>query len=252
MFGKVAGAGCLFALLVLAVAFEPAAHGQSTASPAQPMITAPVAESNLVRLPGNTRPEANAANDRGRVADSLPMEHMFLQLRRPPAQEQALGQFIDQLHDPASPNFHQWLTPNQFGAQFGPAASDIAQITGWLQGHGFRVNAVYPSGMAIDFSGTAGQVRAAFRTEIHNILARGVDHIANMSDPQIPAALAPAIVGVVSLHDIKPRQNLAKRQFTFSGCGSTCFAVTPPDLATIYNFNRCSTPAIPVRVKPYT
>jgi hypothetical protein len=79
-----------------------------------------------------------------------------------PAQEQALTKFIDQLHDPASANFHQWLTPNQFGARFGPAASDIQRITGWLQMHGFRVNVTYPSGMAIDFSGDAGQVRAAF------------------------------------------------------------------------------------------
>ena len=76
---------------------------------ARPMITAPIVDSNLVRLRGNVRPEANAANDRGRVPDTLPMEHMFLQLQRPAAQEQALKQLIDQLHDPASPKFHQWL-----------------------------------------------------------------------------------------------------------------------------------------------
>ena len=122
------------------------------------MITRPVVEANLVRLFGNTRPEANAANDLGRVADNLPMEHLLLQLRRPAAQEQALTQLIDQLHDPHSPNCHRWLTPNQFGTQFGPAASDIRQITGWLQAHGFQVNVVYPSGMTIDFSGNAGQV----------------------------------------------------------------------------------------------
>ena len=53
--------------------------------------------------------------------------------------------------------------------------------------------------MLIDFSGTAGQVREAFHTEIHNLDVSGERHIANMSDPQIPAALAPAIVGIVSL-----------------------------------------------------
>ena len=101
------------------------------------------------------------------------MEHIFLQLQRPAAQEQALKQLIDQLHDPNSANFHRWLSPSQFGAQFGPASSDIQQVTAWLQRHGFRVNVIYPSGMAIDFSGTAGQVFAAFHTEIHYVEARG-------------------------------------------------------------------------------
>ncbi len=202
------------------------------------MITAPVSDTILVRLPGHIRPEANAVNDRGIVPDTLPMEHMLLQLRRSPAQEQALTQFIDQLHDPASPNYHRWLTPDQFGAQFGPATSDVLNVTNWLQSHGFRVNVIYPSGMAIDFSGAAGQVRTAFHTEIHNVVARGALHIANMSDPQIPTALAPVVVGVVSLHNIPPRRSIKRKtDFTFSGCGSNCFALTPADLATIYNFN---------------
>jgi subtilase family serine protease len=172
------------------------------------------------------------------------MEHLLLQLRRPPAQEQALTQLIDQLHNPASGKFHQWLTPSEFGAQFGPAASDIAQITGWLQRHGFRVNTIYPSGMTIDFSGTAGQVRTAFHTEIHHLQVNGVGHIANMSDPQIPAAFAPAVVGIVSLHDFMPRPTLVRKlttEYTIANCSTsaptTCYAVTPPDLATIYNFN---------------
>jgi hypothetical protein len=94
-------------------------------------------------------------------------------------------------------------------AQFGPVPSDIQQITGWLQGHGFSVNTVYPSGMTIDFSGTAGQVAAAFHTAIHYLDVGGVTHFANMSDPQIPAALAPAVVGVVSLHNFRSRAHKA-------------------------------------------
>jgi subtilase family serine protease len=229
----------VFAVAALVLVSEPSTHAQQFGrSTAPPMITAPIADTNLVRLPGNVRPEANAANDRGIVPDALPMEHMLLQLRRSPAQEQALTQLIEELHDPASPNYHRWLTPEEFGARFGPAGSDVTNITSWLRSHGFRVDVIYPSGMAIDFSGTAGQVRVAFHTEIHNILAQGALHIANMSDPQIPAALAPVVVGVVSLNDIPPRRSVKpKTDFTFSGCGGTCLALTPADLATIYNFN---------------
>jgi subtilase family serine protease len=208
------------------------------------MITQPIVESILTRLFGNTRPEANSVNDRGRLPDGLPMEHMLLQLKRPQAQEQALTKLIDQLHDPRSANYHRWLTPNQFGTQFGPAASDIQKITGWLQAHGFRVDVVYPSGMVIGFSGTAGQVRTAFHTEIHRLLVDGVAHIGNMNDPQIPAAFAPIVVGIVSLHDFFPRAFVPSAAYSFnSSCNSgrllmvTCYQVAPADLATIYNFN---------------
>ncbi len=243
MIGKHGGAGiglAVSALAVLALVFAitPPAHGQlSGDGSARPLITAPVVESNLVRLSGNTRPEANTANDRGRVPEALPMEHLLLQLQRPAAQEQALAQLIDQLHDPRSAKFHHWLTAGEFGAQFGPAPSDIQKITAWLQGHGFVVNVVYPSGMTIDFSGTAGQVFAAFHTEIHFVEAGGATHIANMSDPQIPAALAPAIVGVVSLNNFMPRPNLVRKPKTNYTVGGGDYLVTPPDLATIYNFN---------------
>ena len=124
MFGKLVGAGCALGVVGLAFVFWPSAHAQQfTGSASLPMITAPVVETNLVTLSGNTRPEANAANDGGRVADNLPMEHMMLQLRRPAAQEQALVALIDQFHDPKSPNFHRWLSAAEVGAQFGPRIS---------------------------------------------------------------------------------------------------------------------------------
>jgi hypothetical protein len=233
-------AGCALALFAFSFVLAPLAGAQtSVAVSKRSLIVSAISDANVVRLFGNTRPEANDANDRGKVADSLPMQHLTLQLRRSPEQEQALTRFIDQLHDPASANYHRWLTPEQFGAQYGPVASDIQKVTSWLQSHGFTVDTVYPSGMAIGFSGNAGQVSAAFHTEIHHIEARGAAHIANMSDPQIPAALAPAVVGIVALHDIPHRPNIAHKrvksaEFTVGG-GE--FLVTPADLATIYNFN---------------
>jgi hypothetical protein len=152
------------------------------------LLTEQLNEARLVTLPGNTRPEANAANDRGAVADDVPMPHVLLQLRRSAEQEQSLAAVIDQLHSPTSPIFHKWLSPAEF-AQYGPSDADLQVIIGWLQGQGFRVNAVYPSRMVIDFSGIAAQVRTAFHTQIHQFMVKGVQHVANVSDPQIPAAL---------------------------------------------------------------
>jgi subtilase family serine protease len=202
------------------------------------VITGAIDESRRQVLSGNTRPEATAENDQGAVADDLALDHMILQLSRPAASEQALEQKIDNLYNPASPEYHQWLTAEQFGATYGPAASDIATVTQWLGSHGFTVNSVAASGMTVDFSGTAGQVKSAFATEIHSLNVNGVQHIANMSDPSIPAALAGAVKGVVSLNDFSPRaMKRARPAYTFGTGKNVTYAVTPGDLATIYNLN---------------
>jgi len=195
-------------------------------------------ETKLAVTEGNTRPEANLENNRGSVPGDFPMEHMLLQLRRPPELESALEGYIEQLQDPASPNFHHWLSAQQFGETYGLAQQDLHIVTSWLESHGFRVNVVYPAGMVIDFSGTARQVREAFHTEIHFLHSKGKKHFANMSDPQVPAALAPFVVGIVSLHDFMPHPMYKPRsEYTFTSASGTEYALVPADLATIYNLN---------------
>jgi subtilase family serine protease len=203
-----------------------------------PAITHEVNESRLVGLKGNVRQEATAENDRGRVSDNLQLDHLLLQLKRPAEVEAAAQEFLESLQDPKSPNYHQWLSAAQFGERFGTSQQDLQTITRWLGSHGFTVNSVHPNGMLIDFSGNAGQVREAFHTEIHNLEVGGVRHIANMSEAQIPEALAPVVEGVVSLHDFMPHPlNIPHAKYTFTSGGYQYQALVPGDLATIYNFN---------------
>jgi len=213
------------------------AHAIRGESPT-PEIGQPVDQSKLVTLAGNTRPEANSSNDRGPLPDDFPIDHMQLLLKRSPEREEALRQLIDQLHDPRSTNFQKWLSPGEFGQRFGAEAADLERITGWLESHGFVVN-VYPNRILIDFSGSAGQVRETFHTEIHQLEFDGVRHIGNMSDPQVPAELAPAVEGIVSLHDFMPHPLYKmKTNYTFPDLfGDEIYALVPQDLATIYNFN---------------
>jgi len=223
------------AILALAVVFPPGLAAQAARTP---RIAGRIDETALRTLAGNTRPEAIARNDRGAVADDLAMDHMLLQLERSPEQEEAVRGLIDDLHNPSSPKFHQWLTAGEFGRAYAPAAEDIEKIAAWLESHGLTVNLVYPSGMVIDFSGTAGQVREAFHTAVHYYDVGGVRHIANAGDPQIPAALASVVSGVVSMHDFRPHSmKTVRRNFTFSSGGSIYQAVVPADLATIYDLN---------------
>src|ERR1017187_7590182 len=162
-------------------------------------------ESRLVTLKGNTHPAANARNDLGQVSPDLPMTDLILVLSRSPEQQTAFDKFVAGQYDPNSPDFHQWLTPEQVGENFGPSQTDIATVTNWLTGHGFTVAEVTKDRVAIRFSGKASQVENTFHTEIHNLSVKGEAHIGNMSDPQIPAALAPAVVGVKALHNFFPR-----------------------------------------------
>jgi subtilase family serine protease len=203
------------------------------------VIVQAIDENQRVVLLGNTRGEAGPKFDAGRVTDSLPMKGLQLQLKMTPDRAQAAEALVEELQKGDSSQFHQWLTPAQYRDQFGVAPQDIATISAWLTSHGFTVDDPSPSGMIISFSGTAGQVRETFHTEIHALNVKGEHHIANMSDPSIPAALAPAVEGVVALHDFRPKSAIAKRapQFTFTVDGSLYQGVVPADIATIYNFN---------------
>ena len=216
---------------------------QTAAVPAR--ITQAIDDTQLVRLQGNVHPLARSEFDRGAAADSTPMNRMLLLLQRSPDQEAALRQLMDEQQSKDSPNFHQWLTPDQFGKQFGPADADIQAITDWLTRQGFQGIKVAAGRTVIEFSGNVGQVRNVFHTDIHKFLVKGEWRQANVSDPQIPVALAPVVAGVVSMHNF-PRKSFRRTvgtftrtadgrvipQFTTSG-GS--YVVGPADFAKIYN-----------------
>jgi subtilase family serine protease len=138
-------------------------------------ITQPIDESQLTVLRGNTYYLAEAQYDRGPAPASLAMNRMLLVLQRSPQQDAALQQLLAQQQDATSPNFHQWLTPQQFGQQFGPADQDIQTISAWLQSHGFLVTRVSNGRAVIEFSGTAGQVEETFHTAIHQHYGSGLD-----------------------------------------------------------------------------
>ena len=236
-FGKLTPCG----MIAMAIGLASSALVQSQAAVSHPpvLITKTINDKELIALPGNVRPEVAVATDLGMADSNVKLEHMLLLLQRSPQQEAALEQFIDELHNPSSANFHKWITAQQFGAQFGLAQQDLDTITNWLTSRGFTVNTIYDNHILIDFSGNPDLVKKAFHTEIHNVEVNGVQHIANMTDPQIPAALAPAIKGVVSLNDFMPHmQSTAKTRPAYD-TGSTNFpyAIVPGDLATIYNFN---------------
>jgi subtilase family serine protease len=201
---------------------------------------APIDEAQLVTLMGNVHPLARAEFDQGAVPSETRLRQMILQLEPSAGQQAELDALVEAQHDAASPLFHRWLTPSEYGARFGVSAQDLAQICAWLKGHGFTVEEIAAGNRLVVFSGTAGEVAKSFHTEIHSYLIDGVEHIANSQDPKIPAAISGIVVGVVSLHDFRRRSQIKSRTALGArpeySAGSTHY-LFPADFAAIYDLN---------------
>jgi len=247
----------VFALALFAVnVCAPSFAQQTGARLPHPLITQPVSESQLTVLKGNTHPLARPEFDLGTAPAALPMQRMLLVLKRSLEQESGLGTLLDNQQDKSSPSYHSWLTPEQFGEQFGPTDTDIQIITAWLQSHGFQVGTT-KGRTVLEFSGSASQVQEAFHTTIHKYLVNGAQHWANSADPSIPTALTQAVAGVASLNNfpkrpmnrlvgqfsrdkatgkVRPVSPLFTYQPSFQcSADNYCFALGPYDFATIYN-----------------
>ena len=156
------------------------------------------------------------------LADSFKMNHLQLVLKPSAARQAALASLLVDQHNPKSSSFQKWVSPEQFGESYGVMDSDIAAVTSWLKSQGFTVNNVYPNKAQIDFSGTAGQVKAAFHTQenLYSVSTGGnhgnhgnrgaggtatEQHIANAGDISVPLALKDVVAGVMGLNDFHPK-----------------------------------------------
>ena len=241
-------------LTVLAVIFltlslaQPATAQQREAGLAlpRPLITQPVDESRLTVLKGNTHLLARPQFDLGTAPATLPMQRMLLVLKRSPEQESALRRLLDNQQDKSSPSYHKWLTPAEYGKQFGPTDADMQTITAWLESHGFQVGST-KGRTVLEFSGSASQVQEAFHTTIHKYIVNGEQHWANASNPSIPTALTPAVAGVATLHNFlkKPQIQLSNQRIEgkarpgkppLMNFSNGIHGLAPADYQTIYNF----------------
>jgi len=205
----------------------------SAATPDQ--ISGAIDSSKVVALTGHVTPMARPQDDRGPVEPSRKLR-MSMLLMPTAAQQQAMDQLLAEQQDRKSPNFHKWLTADQFGERFGPSQGDMEKITAWLVGQGFKITYVAHGRDYVSFEGNAAQVESVFRTTLHNFNVKGQMHFANTTPPMIPAALGGIVGGFRGMHDFFPRaMHKPAPDYTVSGF-STHF-LAPGDLATIYDIN---------------
>ncbi|QXE90901.1 protease pro-enzyme activation domain-containing protein [Geomonas subterranea] len=213
-----------------------------TAVPAFARSPRAIDDNDRVPLRGNVHPNARAEFDAGPAEPTLPMERMILTLKLAPEKHQQLNQLLAEQHDPASPNYQHWLTPEEFADRFAPDPEDIAAIKGWLTSQGFTIDEVSRGRTSINFTGDVAKVEKAFRTKIRKYQVDGKIRHANAQDPEIPRGLADVVAGVATLHDFghKPMNTGARLladvqpEYTYS---SSIHWMSPIDFAAIYNLN---------------
>src|SRR6476646_1816396 len=135
-------------------------------------------------------PMARAAFDQGRVNGGMRISRAAMVFRLSAEQQAALDKLLAEQQEPDSPNYHKWLTPEQYAARFGMSDADLAKVSSWLKSQGLTVSGFSRARTRVFFSGTAAQVENVFRTELHNYQVDGQTRFANASEVSVPAALS--------------------------------------------------------------
>jgi len=201
-------------------------------------IPATIDNANLWRLPGSVSPRARPELDRGAVDSSMPMEGIKLVFQPTPEQQNSLDTLLRQQLDPSSPNYHKWLSPEQFAERFGVSPGDISRAANWLRQQGFTTITPARSRTWISFNGSAAQVEAAFHTPIHQYLVNGKVHYANAAEPWLPSAFRDVVMAVSSLNNFRPRpHSIVSVQPHFTSDVSGKHFLAPDDFATIYDIH---------------
>ncbi len=232
------------AILLLVICLGPvrSAHAYSVSATGGQRV---INEADRIVLTGNVPPRARPQVEVGRADPNLPMQRMILHLALRPGAQAQLDQLLAAQQNPASAQYHQWLTPEEFAARFGLADADVQTVSSWLISQGFTIDEVARGHNWINFSGVSSQVEKAFATEIHDYQIGGKVYHANSIDPSIPRGLADLVAGVVSLHSFqRPPRRLAAHPLANGGGleprtgSSQGNFLSPADFATIYDLNQ--------------
>ncbi|HEY2814421.1 MAG TPA: S53 family peptidase [Acidimicrobiales bacterium] len=147
-------------------------------------------------------------------------------------------QLYDQLYDPASPNYHQFLTTDQFNSRFAVPATTQQAVLGFLQGGGLSVATTSAAGDYVTATGTVSQLDRLFNVHIGNYRIQNFDFVANDVAPSVPVALPiTAVVGLDTVHQFHLPSTLSTPRPLTTDASGTSFSGTllPQDLWNIYD-----------------
>src|ERR1700686_2809994 len=120
----------------------------------QDRILRPIESSGSVALAKSIHPKAKPQDGQGAVDPQTRLDYLTLVTSPSASQQRALGKLMAEQQDPASPNYHKWLMPEEYGNRFGLSQNDINKLIAWLTAQGFTVISVGGGGNWIVFGGT--------------------------------------------------------------------------------------------------
>ncbi|SFW61520.1 S53 family peptidase [Amycolatopsis australiensis] len=220
--------------LVAAAVPLPALLGLAVAVPAA------AATEPLVTLADNAAPLIDSARTGDVAADRPIAAALSLKLHN----QQALEKFLADVQNPASPQYHHFLTPAQFNAEFGPTQAEVGKVVSFLEKSGATGIEVSGNRQAITFTGSAARLESAFHTRIGTYHDRvsGRDFFANDAAPAVPADVSGVVASVVGL------DNHAVRTHSASVRPNVVKSVTPPVLKTAHGTSGLSATGSGVKV----
>jgi subtilase family serine protease len=198
-------------------------------------IASAIDSGNVAPVRGTAHPLAQPRFDQGRTNSAMVLSGVSIAFRLSPAQQADLDRLLQEQQDLSSPNYHKWLTPDQYAERFGMSTSDLSKVTNWLSSQGLKVEVISRNHNEISVSGTVGQIERAFHTELHDYVMKGERHYANAIDVSFPAAFASQVLGVRNLNDFQPKPHLRRPLPHFTSNQSGSHFIEPGDFATIYN-----------------
>ncbi len=194
------------------------------------IVPALFAQPDRVALPGHVHPLTRTAANLGPADPSLKIEGVTLQIKLSASQQTDLQHLLAAQQNPNSPDFHRWLTPEQYADRFGASPQNISSITAWLGSTGLRIDTTARGRNWILFSGSAANVESAFAVRIQRYRVDGEIHYANSNEPSIPTSLAGLVSGIRGLNNFRitpiPRAQ-------YDGAGG--HYLVPADISTIYD-----------------
>jgi subtilase family serine protease len=203
-------------------------------------ITQELTSGAMVTVPGTVHAMTQRATDLGAVSSAMQMDSLTLDIGLSAAEQTELDALLAAQQYPKSPQYHQWLTQEEYGARFGLTDEDLNVVTGWLASQGFAVRGVAASRNAIHFGGKAWQVESALHTQLHHYKLDDETHFANATEIRVPASLGSVLLNVRGLNNFRLKPHALKRlvpSYTLNTKNGIINTLTPADWATIYDVN---------------
>jgi kumamolisin len=146
--------------------------------------------------------------------------------------QSAVDSFTRVVNDPASPEYGDFLTPDQFAADFGPSGHTYSTVEYAVLGSGMTIVQAYANRKVIDAVATVAQADAYFQTVINQYRYQGVTYYANAIPAIIPGALRGLIMAVSGFNNFA--RHVAQPP-SVNNPLTTPLGFGPPDIQSAYD-----------------